>query len=112
VFFSTTTRRGKINSIVTSTGINRTYSLEKYLGFPIMHGRLQRKDYEFLEEKISQRLANWQHNLLNKAGRMRLVKLVLNFIPNTICRWLGCLNLLVVRLIEWRVTSYGKTPLI
>jgi hypothetical protein len=71
-----------MNSIVTNTGINRTHSLEKYLGFPMMHGRLQRKDFEFLEEKISHRLASWQHNLLNKAGRMTLVKSVLNSIPN------------------------------
>jgi hypothetical protein len=70
VFFSSSTKRGKMNSIVTNTGINRTHSLEKYLGFPMMHGRLQRKDFEFLEEKISHRLASWQQNLLNKAGRM------------------------------------------
>ncbi|KAK2441392.1 hypothetical protein QL285_012694 [Trifolium repens] len=82
IFFSSTTRRGKISSIVASTGINRTHSLEKYLGFPMMHGRLQRKDFEFLEEKISKRLATWQHNLLNKAGRMTLVKSTLNSIPN------------------------------
>jgi hypothetical protein len=82
VFFSSTTRRGKISSIVSSTGINRTLSLEKYLGFPMMHGRLKRCDFEFLEEKISKRLASWQHNLLNKAGRMTLVKSVLNSIPN------------------------------
>jgi hypothetical protein len=82
VFFSSTTRRGKISSIVSSTGINRTLSLEKYLGFPMMHGRLKRSDFEFLEENISKRLASWQHNLLNKAGRMTLVKSVLNSIPN------------------------------
>ncbi|PNY07262.1 ribonuclease H [Trifolium pratense] len=81
VFFSSNIRRGKISSIVTSTGINRTLSLEKYLGFPMMHGRLQRRDFEFLEEKISKSLASWQHNLLNKAGRMTSVKSVLNSIP-------------------------------
>ncbi|GAU35137.1 hypothetical protein TSUD_394630 [Trifolium subterraneum] len=68
VFFSSTIRRGKISSIVASTNINRTLSLEKYPGFPMMHGRLQRRDFEFLEEKISKLLASWQHNLLNKAG--------------------------------------------
>jgi hypothetical protein len=82
IFFSSSTRRGKIATIVASTGINRTHSLEKYLGFPMLHGRLQRRDFEFLEEKISKRLASWQHNLLNKAGRMTLVKSVLNSIPN------------------------------
>ncbi|GAU22350.1 hypothetical protein TSUD_106780 [Trifolium subterraneum] len=82
VFFSSTTRNGKISSIVASTGINRTLSLEKYLGIPMMHGRLKRRDFEFLEEKISKRLDSWQHNLLNKAGRMTLVKSVLNSILN------------------------------
>ncbi|GAU13776.1 hypothetical protein TSUD_82850 [Trifolium subterraneum] len=38
VFLSSTTRSGKISSIVSSTCINRTLSLEKYLGFPMMHG--------------------------------------------------------------------------
>jgi hypothetical protein len=65
-----------------------------------MHGRLQRKDYQFLEEKISQRLANWQHNLLNKAGRMTLVKLVLNFILNYYMQ------------VAWLPHSYGKALLI
>jgi hypothetical protein len=81
-FFSSSTKRGKISAIATSTGINRTRSLGKYLGFPMMHGRLQRKDFEFLEEKVSKRLESWQHNLLNKAGKMTLVKSVLNSIPN------------------------------
>lgn len=35
----------------------------------------------FFEENISQRLASWQHHLLNKVGRMTLVKSVLNSIP-------------------------------
>jgi len=82
VFFSSSTKQGKVNAIVATTGINGTLSLEKYLGFPMMHGRLQRKDFEFLEEKISQRLATWQHNLLNKAGCITLMKSVLNSIPN------------------------------
>jgi hypothetical protein len=82
VFFSSNTRRGKIASIIATTGIHRTLSLEKYLGFPMIHGRLQRRDFEFLEESISKRLASWQQDLLNKAGRMTLVKSVLNAIPN------------------------------
>jgi hypothetical protein len=48
----------------------------------MMHGCLQRKDFEFLEEKISQWLTVWQHRLLNKVGQMTLVKIVLNAIPN------------------------------
>lgn len=38
VFFSSTTRRSKMNLIVSGTGIRRMLSLEKYLGFPMQHG--------------------------------------------------------------------------
>lgn len=66
--------------IVSNTNIRRTLPLEKYLGFP-MHGWLKMRDYEFLEEKMTQRLAFWQNKLLNKAGGVTLVKSVLNSIP-------------------------------
>jgi len=71
-----------MDSIVALTGIQRTLSLEKYLGFPMLHGRIQRRDFEFLVEKIIHKLASWQNKLLNNAGRLTLVKSVLNSIPN------------------------------
>jgi len=69
-------------SIVANTGIQRSLLLGKYLVFPMLHGRLQRRDFEFLEEKINQRLATWHHKLLNKVGLLTLVRSVLNSIPN------------------------------
>lgn len=67
--------------IVSHTGIRRTLSFERYLCFPMLHCRLQRNDFEVLEEKISQRLASWQNKLLNKAGRVTLVETFLSSIP-------------------------------
>ena len=81
-FFSVTTRRSKIESMVATTRIRQTFSHEKYLGFPIVHGRLTKSDYEFLIDKIQRRLASWKNKLLNKAGRLALVQSVLTSIPS------------------------------
>jgi hypothetical protein len=80
-FFSATTRRRSIESIVSVTGIQNTNSLDKYLGFPMIHGRLCKRDFDFLIDKIQHRLASWKNKLLNKAGRLALVQSVLTFIP-------------------------------
>jgi hypothetical protein len=80
-FFSATTRRRKIESIVSVTGIQNTNSLDKYLGFPMIHGRLCKRDFDFLIDKIQHRLASWKNKFLNKAGRLALVQSVLTSIP-------------------------------
>jgi len=46
-FFLATTRRSKIESMVVTTGIRKTSSLEKYLGFPMVHERLLRLTMSF-----------------------------------------------------------------
>lgn len=81
-FFSPTTKRSKMNIILSCRGIKQTLTLEKYLDLSMLHGHLQCKDFEFIEEKISQRLASWQHKLLNKAYCLTMVRYVLNSIPN------------------------------
>jgi hypothetical protein len=80
-FFSSVVTRSKINTMVSIMGIRNTSSLDKYLGFPIFHGRMKRVDYEFLIDKVQSRLASWKNKLLNKAGRLTLAKSVLNAIP-------------------------------
>jgi hypothetical protein len=39
---------------VSVTGIQNTNSLEKYLGFPMIHGRLCKRDFDFLIDKFDQ----------------------------------------------------------
>lgn len=80
-FFSAATPRSKIDSIVSITGIRHTTSLERYLGFPMFHGRLGKRDYDFLVDKIHHRLNSWKSKLLNKAGRLALAQSVLASIP-------------------------------
>lgn len=75
-------KRSKMDLIISSTGIKQTITLEKCLCFCMFHGRLQRTNFEFIEEIISQRLSSWQHKLLNKVGHLILVRYVLKSIPN------------------------------
>lgn len=81
VFLSSAVKRSKMDQIVSNTGIRRSTSLEKYLGFPMLHGRVQRREYDFLVEKINTRLASWKNKLQNKVGRLTMVKSVLSSIP-------------------------------
>jgi hypothetical protein len=39
---------------VSVTGIQNTNSLEKYLGFPMIHGRLCKRYFDFLIDKFDQ----------------------------------------------------------
>ncbi|XP_072064306.1 uncharacterized protein [Arachis hypogaea] len=55
--------------------------LGKYLGINIGHARASRKTAQEIIEKISRKLSSWKGRLLNKAGRLCLVKSVMASIP-------------------------------
>jgi len=80
-FFSKAFTRAKINTMVFITGIHNNLSLDKYLGFPIFHGRMKRGDYDFLVDKVHTRLTSLRNKLLNKARRLTIARSVLNAIP-------------------------------
>lgn len=70
-------RRARIFSV---TSIPFTSHLDKYLGFPIMRGRQKASNFDFLVDRVARKLASWKGKLLNKAGKVTLVKAVLNAI--------------------------------
>jgi hypothetical protein len=57
-FSSATTIRSRIESLVATIGIRQSSWLEKYIGFPMVHGRLTKSGYEFSIDKIQRRLAS------------------------------------------------------
>src|ERR1044072_6381284 len=67
--------------ILSITSIPFTTHFEKYLGFPILQGRPKACDFEYVVDRVSRKLASWKGKLLNKAGKITLVKAVLNAIP-------------------------------
>jgi hypothetical protein len=53
----------------------------KYLGIPLHYQKLRRDDLHPLVDKIIKRIAGWREKLLNKAGRIILIKACLASIP-------------------------------
>lgn len=54
----------------------------KYLGIPILHKRVTYNTYNFLVDKVNQRLSNWKAKMLSMVGRVTLVKSVLQATPS------------------------------
>lgn len=63
------------------TSIHQSASLERYLGFPILTGRVWKEDFHFILEKLQTSLSSWKTKLLNKVGKLTLAKSVPNSIP-------------------------------
>lgn len=81
-FYSTGVPSSKARKCTDVTQIREAKSLEKYLGFPLIHGRSSKKDFEFITERMNTRLASWKHRLLNRAGRVALASSILTTIPS------------------------------
>ncbi|KAL7214682.1 hypothetical protein ACSBR1_026965 [Camellia fascicularis] len=62
-------------------GIPLTRDLGKYLGVPLLHGRISRSHFNSILEKMQKRLAGWKINTLSLAGRATLIQSVTSAIP-------------------------------
>lgn len=49
--------KAKVDKFVSITGFSHTYNLGKYLGFPMLVGRVRKGDFYNILGKINQRLA-------------------------------------------------------
>lgn len=64
-------RIGKFTSIIS---FHNTSNLGKYLGFPLLTGKVKNSDFSFILDRIHGRLQGWKSKLLNWAGRVTLAK--------------------------------------
>lgn len=62
-------------------GIGLTPDLGKYLGVPILHGKLIKRTFGPLIQKVRGKLASWKSKFLSMAGKTVLIKAVLSSIP-------------------------------
>ena len=62
-------------------GIEVTDDLGKYLGVPLLHGRVTKSIFQPVVEQVKKRLVGWQKKMLSFAGRATLVQSVLTAIP-------------------------------
>lgn len=69
------------NSLKNLTSIRFVEDLGTYLGFPLVHGRVNIDVYNDVVEKVQRRIASWKSKLLNKARHACLAKSVTTAIP-------------------------------
>nr|WMB96789.1 reverse transcriptase [Solanum melongena]WMB97011.1 reverse transcriptase [Solanum aethiopicum] len=62
--------------------IGATQNLGKYLGVPLIHGRVSKQTYREIVEKVNNRLSGWKNKTLNLAGRATLISSVTSGIPS------------------------------
>lgn len=84
--------------VLRSLGIPHAFFPSKYLGVPLFIGSPKAHYFEILKESFRQRLSGWKKNLISLAGRVILVKHVLQSlsihillvlpIPSSICNFL------------------------
>jgi hypothetical protein len=53
----------------------------KYLGIPLAVSKLPRSTLQPLVDKVVDKLPIWEGNLMNRNGRLELIKSTLSFIP-------------------------------
>ncbi|CAN1837616.1 Putative ribonuclease H protein At1g65750 [Linum perenne] len=82
VYFCKNIPRAKSLEIVEILGIGATSNLGSYLGVPILHGRVTKHTFNFILDRLDNKLAGWKANNLSMAGRVTLASSVLSSIPS------------------------------
>ena len=81
VYFSPNVDSDMRDSLCEILGFRSTNSLGKYLGIPIRQQGSSPNDFNFILDKMKQKLAGWKSNLLSMAGRAVLIQSSLSTIP-------------------------------
>jgi hypothetical protein len=66
-----------LNAVLRNMPARRATFPLKYLGLPLSSSRLKKSDFQFLIDKISNKLSGWNGKNLSMAGRLTLVKSVI-----------------------------------
>lgn len=82
IFFSKNVGRSLKHEICQESGFQVTDDLGKYLGVPILHEKVNSRTFQFILDKVDQRLSNWKVKTLSFAGRVSLTKSVLQALPS------------------------------
>ena len=82
VYFSPNVDRDTRESLCDILGFSSIPNLGKYLGFPLKHLRTSAQDFNFILDKVKQKLAEWKANMLSLAGRSILIQASSATIPS------------------------------
>lgn len=82
IMFSANVRRDKQLELANILGVTNDLRLSNYLGLPSLIGRSKKAIFNFLKEKVWQRIQGWNTKLLSKAGKAVLLRNVAQAIPS------------------------------
>ncbi|CAN1152714.1 Putative ribonuclease H protein At1g65750, partial [Linum perenne] len=82
VYFCKNIPQAKASEIVRILGIGATRDSGRYLGVPILHGRVTKQTYNYILDRLDDKLVGWKAENLSLAGRVTLASSVLNSIPS------------------------------
>ncbi|KAL4336136.1 hypothetical protein GQ457_07G003110 [Hibiscus cannabinus] len=82
IYFSDNVGASERRQISGSFGFKEVTELGRYLGVPIVHKRVTSSTYQFLVQKVRDKLSRWCASTLTLAGRVVLAKAVLAAIPS------------------------------
>lgn len=86
IFFSRNARWHTREHIGNYLGFQKTHNLGKYLGVPLHHERVSKESYQFVRDKITQRLSSWKASMLSLVGRLTLSKALYRLFKTMSCR--------------------------
>ena len=92
LFFNKSTLLASKNTIISLLGLQEIKFYEKYLELPSLVGRGKRASFNYIKERVWQKLQEWEGKLLSQARREVLIKSVIQAIPTFA---MGCFKLLV-----------------
>ena len=89
VFFSPNVDLDQRSELSEVLGFSSTPNLGKYLGFPLKHSGATSQDFNFVIERVQNKLQGWKSKLLSKAGRVVLSQAVISATPAYVMQ--GCI---------------------
>ncbi|CAL1403368.1 unnamed protein product [Linum trigynum] len=81
IYFSANVTDTQRQSLGQELGIPETTNLGRYLGVPVIHGRVSKATFTDLIDRIDRRLAGWKAASLSLAGRITLAQSVISSLP-------------------------------
>ncbi|XP_074328182.1 uncharacterized protein LOC141666094 [Apium graveolens] len=81
IFFSSNVRIDKQQEIMEVLGVHNDIGESKYLGLPSLIGRSKKLVFKYLKDKVINQIKSWSAKLLSRAGKLVLLKNVVQAIP-------------------------------
>lgn len=81
IYFSSNTAREQRDTIKLALGVREVDRFDAYLGLPTLVGRSKSQTFSFLEDRVWKKIQGWKGQLLFKAGKEVLIKVVAQSIP-------------------------------